>query len=101
MARSPLSSTRFPLWAIGGQDSTDSAVREGLRRAELVGSPTILTAPAAACLHADHHLSTPLAPTPVLAPLLAVLSGQIVADATAQLRGLDPSPLTTKVTLVA
>lgn len=77
----------FPVWAIGGQDSTDTTVQDTLRRAGRAGAPTILTAPVAPCLTADHHLATPPAPTPLLAPLLAVLSGQVLAHAISHLRG--------------
>jgi glucosamine--fructose-6-phosphate aminotransferase (isomerizing) len=69
----------FPVWAIGGQDSTDAMVKDALDRAHRAGAPTILSAPIASCLHADHDLTSPPAPTPLLAPPLAVLSGHAVA----------------------
>jgi glucosamine--fructose-6-phosphate aminotransferase (isomerizing) len=90
----------FPVWAIGGQDSSDVAVKEALERAHGAGAPTILTAPTGACLSADLNLPTAPAPSPLLAPLSAVISDHIVAHAAAQMRGLElnrPSPLLTKV----
>jgi glucosamine--fructose-6-phosphate aminotransferase (isomerizing) len=83
----------FPVWAIGGQDSTDVTVKAALDAAHRAGAPTILSAPIAACLHADHELATSPAPSPLVAPLLAALSGHAVAQQIAQHRALSTHAL--------
>jgi glucosamine--fructose-6-phosphate aminotransferase (isomerizing) len=39
---------------------------------------------------AQHVLTVPEAPSPLLAPLLSVVPGQVFAGALAQAKGLDP-----------
>ena len=92
----------FPVWAIASEDATLPAVVTAARRARETGAPVIACGSAAAVLEgASYRLPTPVAPMPVLAPLLTAAPGQLFAWALARAKGLDPDRPShlTKVTL--
>ncbi|MBA3366953.1 MAG: SIS domain-containing protein [Actinobacteria bacterium] len=92
----------FPVWAIASDDATLPAVATAVRRARETGAPVIACGSAAGALDgASHRLPTPVAPIPVLAPLLTAAPGQLFAWALARAKGLDPDRPShlTKVTL--
>ena len=81
----------FPVWAIAAKDASLDAVREAADRARAKGSTLIATGTAASALPgAAHVLSVPEPSIDLLAPLLSVVPGQLLAWALAQAKGLDP-----------
>ena len=81
----------FPVWAIASDDPTLPAVVEAVERAREAGATIIASGNAAAAIpHADYVLPSPAAPSPLLAPLLSIVPGQLFASALARARGLDP-----------
>jgi glutamine---fructose-6-phosphate transaminase (isomerizing) len=67
------------------------AVREAAERARAVGATLIASGTAAEQIAgADYTLPVPRPPFPLLAPLLSVAPGQLLAWALAQAKGLDP-----------
>ena len=81
----------FPVWAIASDDATLQAVVEAVARAREAGATVIASGGAAAAIPgAEYVLPSPRTPSPLLAPLLSVVPGQLFAWALAQARGLDP-----------
>ena len=81
----------FPVWAIASDDATLPAVVEAVERAREAGATIIASGSAAdAILRADYVLPSPAATSPLLAPLLSIVPGQLFASALARARGLDP-----------
>ena len=81
----------FPVWAIASDDATLPAVVEAVERAREAGATVIASGGAAASIPgADYVLPSPQPASPLLAPLLSVVPGQLFAWALAQARGLDP-----------
>jgi glutamine---fructose-6-phosphate transaminase (isomerizing) len=81
----------FPVWAVAGDDATLPTVVEAAARARAAGAHVVATgAAAAAVAHADVSIPTPAPPAPLLAPLLSIVPGQLLAWALAAAKGLDP-----------
>jgi glutamine---fructose-6-phosphate transaminase (isomerizing) len=81
----------FPVWAIASDDATLPAVLEAAARAREAGATVIASGNAAAAIDgAQYVLPVPSAPSPLLAPLLSVIPGQLFAWALARTKGLDP-----------
>ena len=81
----------FPVWAIAANDASLPAVREAAERARAKGVTLIATGTAASELAgATHVLPVPAPSIDLLAPLLSVVPGQLLAWALAQAKGLDP-----------
>ena len=92
----------FPVWAIASPDRAFPAVVEAARRAREAGATLVASGSAAAQIEgAAYTLPAPKAPNLLLTPLLSVVPGQLVANALARAKGLDPDrPIgLTKVTL--
>jgi glutamine---fructose-6-phosphate transaminase (isomerizing) len=81
----------FPVWAIASDDATLPAVVEAVERAREAGVTVIASGSAADRIEgADYVLPSPRSSSPLLAPLLSVVPGQLFAWALARARGLDP-----------
>jgi glucosamine--fructose-6-phosphate aminotransferase (isomerizing) len=81
----------FPVWAIASDDATLPAVVEAVERAHAAGATVIASGGAATSIpSADYVLASPPTTSPLLAPLLSIVPGQLFAWALAQARGLDP-----------
>ena len=82
----------FPVWAIASDDATLPIVVDAVERAREAGATIIASGSAAEAIpRADYVLpSPPAAASPLLAPLLSVVPGQLFASALARARGLDP-----------
>jgi glucosamine--fructose-6-phosphate aminotransferase (isomerizing) len=81
----------FPVWAIASDDETLPAVLEATARARDAGATIIASGSAADALAgADYVLPVPRPASPLLAPLLSVVPGQLFAWALARTKGLDP-----------
>jgi glutamine---fructose-6-phosphate transaminase (isomerizing) len=81
----------FPVWAIASGDASLDAVREAAERVRAAGATLIASGTAADQLPgAAYVLPVPPPPIPLLAPLLSVVPGQLLAWALAQAKGLDP-----------
>jgi glutamine---fructose-6-phosphate transaminase (isomerizing) len=81
----------FPVWAIASDDATLPAVVEAVERAREAGAIVIASGSAAdRIVGADYRLPSPSSSSPLLAPLLSVVPGQLFAWALARARGLDP-----------
>ena len=81
----------FPVWAIASDDATLPAVVEAVERAREAGAIVIASGSAAdRIVGADYVLASPHSSSPLLAPLLSVVPGQLFAWALARARGLDP-----------
>jgi len=79
------------VWAIASDDATLPAVVEAVERAREAGATVVASGNAAeAIAGADYVLPSPPTPSPLLAPLLSILPGQLFAGALARARGLDP-----------
>jgi glutamine---fructose-6-phosphate transaminase (isomerizing) len=92
----------FPVWTIASDDAMLPAVREAAERARAVGATLVASGTAAEQIAgADYTLPVPRPPLSLLAPLLSVAPGQLLAWALAQAKGLDPDRPSglTKVTL--
>jgi len=80
----------FPIWAIASNDATLPAVVEAVERAQEAGATVIASGSAADRIRgADYVLASPRS-SPLVAPLLSVVPGQLFAWALARARGLDP-----------
>jgi glutamine---fructose-6-phosphate transaminase (isomerizing) len=93
---------QFPVWAIASNDEMLPALIEAAARVRGTGATLIASGSAADLIPgAEHVLATPEPPSPLLAPLLAVIPGQLFAWALARAKGLDPDQPRglTKVTL--
>jgi glucosamine--fructose-6-phosphate aminotransferase (isomerizing) len=81
----------FPVWAIASDDPNLPAVLEAVERAREAGATIVASGSAAEAIpHAQYVLASPPTSSPLLAPLLSVLPGQLFAWALARARGLDP-----------
>ena len=81
----------FPVWTIASNDESLPAVIEGASRVRAAGATVVASGSAAGEIGAAQHvLTVPDAPSPLLAPLLSVVPGQLFAGALAQAKGLDP-----------
>lgn len=81
----------FPVWAIASDDETLPAVLEAVARAHEAGATVVASGSAAEAVPgADYVLPVPRPPSPLLAPLLSVVPGQLFAWALARTKGLDP-----------
>jgi glutamine---fructose-6-phosphate transaminase (isomerizing) len=92
----------FPVWTIASQDDALPTIVEAARRAREAGATLVASGNAQQEIDgAAYRLPVPDAPSPLLAPLLSVVPGQLFAGALASAKGLDsdrPHGLT-KVTL--
>jgi glucosamine--fructose-6-phosphate aminotransferase (isomerizing) len=92
----------FPVWTIAADDPLLPAVREAAARAVKAGATVLASGTeAGAIADADYYVPVPKPALPLLAPILSVVPGQVLAWALAQAKGLDPDrPYgLTKVTL--
>ena len=92
----------FPVWTIAPDDPLLPAVKEAAARARAVGATLLVSgAGAAAIPDGDYYIPVPKPHLALLAPLLSVVAGQVLAWALAQAKGLDPDRPhgLTKVTL--
>jgi glucosamine--fructose-6-phosphate aminotransferase (isomerizing) len=81
----------FPVWTIASNDESLPAVIEGASRVRAAGATVVASGSAADQIGAAQYLlKVPAAPSPLLAPLLSVVPGQLFAGALAQAKGLDP-----------
>jgi glutamine---fructose-6-phosphate transaminase (isomerizing) len=81
----------FPVWAIASDDATLPAVIEAVERAREAGATVVASGSAASAVPgAQYVLPSPPVPSPLLAPLLSIVPGQLFASALARARGLDP-----------
>jgi len=81
----------FPVWAIASDDETLPAVLEAVARAREAGATVVASGSAAEAIpDAEYVLPVPRPPSPLLAPLLSVVPGQLFAWALARTKGLDP-----------
>jgi glutamine---fructose-6-phosphate transaminase (isomerizing) len=93
----------FPVWTIAADDPLLPAVREAAARAIKAGATVLASGTEAGAIDgADYYVPVPKPSLPLLAPLLSVVPGQILAWALAQAKGLDPDHPAglTKVTVV-
>jgi glucosamine--fructose-6-phosphate aminotransferase (isomerizing) len=79
----------FPVWTIASRDESLSAVVEAATRVREAGATLVVSGSAAAEIEAPYTLPVPLAPRPLLAPLLSIVPGQLFAGALAQAKGYD------------
>jgi glutamine---fructose-6-phosphate transaminase (isomerizing) len=80
----------FPVWTIASRDESLPAVIDAAARVREAGATVVASGNAAGELEgAAFSLQVPEAPTPILAPLLSVVPGQLFAAALAQAKGLD------------
>jgi glucosamine--fructose-6-phosphate aminotransferase (isomerizing) len=92
----------FPVWTIAPDDALLPAVREAAARAHAAGATLLVSGTGAAAIpDADYYVPVPKPRLALLAPLLSVVPGQVLAWALAQAKGLDPDRPhgLTKVTL--
>jgi glucosamine--fructose-6-phosphate aminotransferase (isomerizing) len=81
----------FPVWTIAADDEGLPAVVEATARARAAGATVIASGTAARAIEgASVVLPVPTPPLPLLAPILSVAPGQLLAWALAQAKGLDP-----------
>jgi glutamine---fructose-6-phosphate transaminase (isomerizing) len=80
-----------PVWTIASPDESLHAVKDAAARARDAGAVLIASGSAASDIDgAAYLLPVPPAPTPLAAPLLSVVAGQLFAAALARMKGLDP-----------
>lgn len=92
----------FPLWVIASDDAGLPAVLDAAARARAVGATVVASGTRAESVPgAAYYVPVPEPPQPLLAPLLSVVPGQLLAWGLAQAKGLDPDAPAglTKVTL--
>jgi glucosamine--fructose-6-phosphate aminotransferase (isomerizing) len=95
---------QFPVWTIATHDETLPVVLEAAARVRETGATLVASGSAATEVPgADYALPVPRPQTPLLAPLLTVVPGQLFAWALAHAKGLDPDrpQRLTKVTLAS
>jgi glutamine---fructose-6-phosphate transaminase (isomerizing) len=81
----------FPVWVIAAQDASLPAVQQACSRAHAAGATLLASGTAANAVEgATYAVPLPVPSLPVLAPLLSVAPGQLLAWALAQAKGLDP-----------
>jgi glucosamine--fructose-6-phosphate aminotransferase (isomerizing) len=79
----------FPVWTIASRDESLPAVVEAATRVRDAGASLVVSGSAADEIDAPYALPVPLAPRPLLAPLLSIVPGQLFAGALAQAKGYD------------
>ena len=79
----------FPVWTIASRDESLPAVVEAATRVRDAGATLVVSGSAAGEIDAPYALPVPLAPRPLLAPLLSIVPGQLFAGALAQAKGYD------------
>ncbi|HKA26494.1 MAG TPA: SIS domain-containing protein [Gaiellaceae bacterium] len=79
----------FPVWTIASGDESLPAVVEAATRVRDAGATIVASGSAADQIGAAYALPVPSAPTPLLAPVLSVVPGQLFAAALAQTKGYD------------
>jgi glucosamine--fructose-6-phosphate aminotransferase (isomerizing) len=92
----------FPVWTIASNDEALPTIVEAARRAREAGAMIVASGNAHSEIEgAAYRLPVPAAPSPLLAPLLSVVPGQLFACALALAKGLDSDHPTglSKVTL--
>jgi glutamine---fructose-6-phosphate transaminase (isomerizing) len=92
----------FPVWTIAPDDPLLPAVREAAARARAAGATLLVSGTGAAAIpDGDYYIPVPKPGLALLAPLVSVVPGQVLAWALAQAKGLDPDRPhgLTKVTL--
>ena len=92
----------FPVWTIAADDESLPAVQEAAARARAGGATLVASGTAAAAIEgAAYTVPVPAPPVPLLAPLLSIAPGQLLAWGLARAKGLDPDRPTglSKVTL--
>ena len=104
LAHGPIAAldSMFPLWVIASDDAGLPAVLDAAARAKAVGATVVASGTRAASVPgAAFYVPVPEPPQPLLAPLLSVVPGQLLAWGLAQAKGLDPDAPAglTKVTL--
>jgi glutamine---fructose-6-phosphate transaminase (isomerizing) len=81
----------FPVWVIASDDESLPAVQEAAERARDAGATLVASGTAAeAIAGAAYRVPVPAPPLRLLAPLLSVAPGQLLAWALAKSKGLDP-----------
>jgi glucosamine--fructose-6-phosphate aminotransferase (isomerizing) len=94
----------FPVWAIAtAEEANLPAVLEAARRARDAGATLVATGSAASAIGAAaYRIETPVAPSPLVSPLVSTLAGQLFARALSLTKGYDPdAPANlTKITVV-
>jgi glucosamine--fructose-6-phosphate aminotransferase (isomerizing) len=93
LAHGPIAAldARFPVWITAPADASLPAVIEAAARTHAAGAPLLVSGSAAHEIEsAAFVIPLPLAPLPLLGPLLSVAPGQILAWALARAKGLDP-----------
>ena len=80
----------FPVWAIASDDSTLPAVIEAVERARDAGATIIASGSAADAIPGAQYVLASPSTSPLIAPLLSIVPGQLFAGALARARGLDP-----------
>jgi glucosamine--fructose-6-phosphate aminotransferase (isomerizing) len=81
----------FPVWAIASEDATLPAVIEAVERAREAGATIVASGAAAESIRgAEYVIPSPPTTSPLLAPLLSIVPGQLFAWALSRARGLDP-----------
>jgi glucosamine--fructose-6-phosphate aminotransferase (isomerizing) len=81
----------FPVWTIASHDDALPAALEAAERVRERGATLVASGTAAELLRgADYSLPVPRPPSPLLAPLVSVVPGQLFAWALARAKGLDP-----------
>ena len=94
----------FPVWAVATRDPCLPTVLDAAARVRAAGAALVACGDAARDVGGTAvELAVPTSPAPVLAPLLSIVPGQLVAGALATARGLDPDRPAglAKVTLAA
>jgi glutamine---fructose-6-phosphate transaminase (isomerizing) len=94
----------FPVWTIASDDAALPAVLEAAGRVRAAGGTLIASGDAAERIEGgDYVLATPRPPSPLFAPLISVVPGQLFAWALARAKGLDPDHPRglTKITLAS
>jgi glucosamine--fructose-6-phosphate aminotransferase (isomerizing) len=81
----------FPVWAVAADDASLPMVIEAVARARRAHAPVLASGTAAVTLDGVAvAFEVPRAASPLHAPILSVVPGQLVAGALALARGLDP-----------
>jgi glutamine---fructose-6-phosphate transaminase (isomerizing) len=80
----------FPVWAVVSDEESVAPVAEAAARARAAGATVVASGTQAAALESDYVAPVPRPSLPLLAPLLTVVPGQLLALALARLKGLDP-----------
>jgi glucosamine--fructose-6-phosphate aminotransferase (isomerizing) len=79
----------FPVWTVASRDASLPAVVEAVARVREAGATIVASGAAADEIDAPYVLPVPEPPSPLFAPLLSVVPGQLFAAALAHAKGLD------------